>query len=298
MSIARLRSGLHARLLEASHRVESLARRRGIGPPGPLEARVIADLAIEGVHVTTIEQLLPHLTAVIRAAFQTAHSIALDGSNSQEAGALWSRGSSSTDLRADVLLTRVPVLYLLGLDPRLLLLVRHYLGLPVAYHGAVVRHSLVDGVGVGPRLWHMDAEDFHVFRVVLYMNDVQPGGGPFEYIPRRLGVSYKQFPPGTRLLTNEGMRAVVPESEWRRIYGPAGTIVIADTAQTFHHESLQTEHERSVVMIGYSSRRPRGMQLAMAHFPVESVSAMLDAVVPRGNHEHVFTWRRPMAEQA
>jgi hypothetical protein len=281
-------------LLEASHRVQSLATRPGAAPPGPLEAQIIADLAVEGVHVTTVERLLPHMADDIRGAFTSAEQILREDGGVREGRSLWSRASTSTDLRADVLLTRLPVLYTLGLEPHLLTLVHHYLRLPVAYHGAVVRHSLVDGAGAGPRLWHMDAEDFHVFRMVIYMNDVLPGGGPFEYIPRSLGVTYKSFDRPDQL-TNERMRAVVPEKFWKRVYGPAGTVVIADTARTFHHESLQTERARSVVMIGYSSRRPKAMELAMAHFPVEKVRPILTSMVPSANYEHVFNWRRQVS---
>jgi len=169
----------------------------------------------------------------------------------------------------------------------------------VGYHGAVLRHSLVDGAGAGPRLWHKDAEDFHVFRMVVYLNDVTLGGGPFEYIPRNLGISYEHFVGAEDALTNERMRQVVAPSLWKRIYGPAGTVVLADTAQTFHHESLQTQRDRAVIMLGYSSRRPKGLPSPRWRiFPFERVRPLLTSIVPPANYDHVFGWRRNVPSEA
>ena len=287
-----LRAKLQRRLLHASHRLQSLAYVGAWSQTG-LEARIIADLEHEGVHVTSIEALFHDAAAQIHASFALASQLIRDASQASEG--IWTRRESSTDLRPDVLLRRLPALYLLGLDSRLLSLVQHYLRLPVAYHGAVVRRSQVDGAGAGPRLWHQDAEDFHVCRVLVYMNDVGPGGGPFEYIPRYLGPTYKDVSCGNYMLTNEQMAQVLAPEHWKRVYGPAGTVIIADTAQVFHHESMQTDRERTVTMIGYSSRRPRGLKLAMTHFPAESLLDTLKSVVPPAKHAHVFEWRRATA---
>lgn len=295
-SLQALRSRLQKQLLHASHRLQSLAYLGARSGVGIQEARAIADLEYEGVHVTSIDQLFGDAAPRILQTFAIA--VELTRESSQASSGAWTRRESSTDLRPDVLLTRVPELYLLGLDSRLLSLAHHYLRLPVAYHGAVVRCSKVDGGGAGTRLWHQDAEDFHVFRVVIYMNDVRPGGGPFEYIPRSESPRDEDFSNGRYTLTNEQMSQMVPVGRWKRVYGPAGTVVIADTAEVFHHESLQTDRERMVTMIGYSSRRPRSLQLAMAHFPAESLTGMLKSVVPAAKQRHVFSWRHATAAQA
>jgi hypothetical protein len=273
--------------LRASHLLASIAFRRHIASEFSADAALIAsDLDTEGVHVTTLERLLPDSgNRILDSALEV-----LEQESVRQNASLWVRSASSSDLTAEALLSRVPELYLLGLDARILAVVQQYLKLPVAYHGAVLRHSLVDGQFAGPRLWHQDQEDFHVFRMVLYLNDVLPGGGPFEYIPRSTGVTYRDFGPGD--LTNERVERVVPREKWRRCFGPAGTVVLCDTAKVFHHESVQTERDRAVVMIGYSSRRPRGMELAMSHFPLERVQSIVEKVVPAANHDHVFAWRR------
>jgi len=290
--VARVRLTYRARTysLRASHVITSLIYRRQLaGQFSENAAAVAADLETEGVHVTTLDRLLPDYSQSILAA---AKALLQDQSRGEEPGT-WTRAASSSDLCAEAMLAQVPELYLLGLDARVLQIVQQYLRLPAAYHGAVLRRSSVDGKWAGPRLWHQDREDFHVFRMVLYLTDVVAGAGPFEYIPRNLGITYRHFPSGGAL-TNERMERVVPRQLWKRCVGPAGTVVMCDTAKVFHHESMQTAYDRAVVMIGYSSRRPTGMALAMSHFPAERVASTLMRILPPGNHAHVFGWRRPL----
>jgi len=275
--------------LRASHLLASLIFRRQLASVvSPDVALIISDLETEGVHVTTVDRLVTDG----RRRIVDAASRLLGDEAVRQNPALWVRATSSTDLTADALLARVPELYLLGLDAHILRVAQQYLKLPVAYHGAVFRHSLVDGELSGPRLWHQDAEDFHVLRMVVYLNDVAAGGGPFEYIPRSLGVTYRDFHGCSDHLTDDQVERVVPRDRWKRVAGPTGTVVLCDTAKVFHRESIQTERERSVIMIGYSSRRPSGMDLAMAHFPVERLAPAMLKIVPAINHGHVFGWRR------
>jgi hypothetical protein len=278
-------------LLWTSHWAQARMHRRTLGALSAQDEQIISNLSTEGVHVTSVQQLLPDLAPKILDSMSRAAACIAKERLTVNSPSL-RRSCGSTDLHSAELLRLFPDVYLLGLDPRIIRLAEHYLGLPVAYHGTALRQSLTDGNEVGARLWHMDSEDFHVLRVVIYFNDVTPGGGPFEYIPRNSGLSYKAF-PGPESITSERMRKVVEERRWKQIYGPIGTVVIADSAKIFHHESLQLERDRTVAMLGYSSRRPRGMQLAMAHFPVESLRPALLTLLSPENHPHVFGWRRP-----
>jgi hypothetical protein len=279
-------------LLKGSHYLESMLMRwRVSGQATAQQSRIIHDLETEGAHVTTIDRLLQESAPTILGALAHASEL-LASEPARDRSAIWAPGVTSTDLRAEVLLARVPEIYLLGLDRRILQLAQRYLRLPVAYHGAVLRHSLVDGRNAGPRLWHQDNEDFHVLRMLVYLSDVTPGSGPFEYIPRSLDISYGFFPGIESDLTDSRIDVVVPKERWKRCTGTAGTVVLCDTGKVFHHESLPIERDRAVVMFGYSSRRPKNIRNAMAHFPVERVKSVLMRIVPPENHGHVFGWRR------
>jgi len=298
VTLQRFRKKVRLSLLQGSHHLESIVMRwRLSGRSTPQESQIIQDLETEGVHVTTIDRLLPECAPTIGEALRRARDL-LANESTREHSASSARGLVSTDLRPEDLLEHAPEIYLLGVHRRILGLAQRYLQLPVAYHGAVLRHSLVDGMKAGPRLWHQDGEDFHVLRMLVYLTDVTFGSGPFEYIPRWFGLSYKRFRGAENDLTGNRMQAVVSRQHWRRCTGAAGTVILCDTGKVFHHESLQTEKDRAVVMFGYSSRRPKSMECAMAHFPVERVKSALMRIVPPENYGHVFDWRVPMQRLA
>lgn len=254
------------------------------------DLKVISDLRHEGVSVTSLDRVLGVDDGEYHVSVKKAQQLVKSEPASTSEN-LWTRGASSTDLTAEALLTHLPALYLLGLHVNVLRIVEAYLGVAAAYHGAVLRHSLLDNASVGTRLWHQDAEDTHVFRMILYLNDVAEGGGPFEYIPRHLGLTYKKFIGASHAITNERMAGAMPSKHWRRVLAPSGTLILADTAKVFHHESLQETAERVVVMFGFSSRNPRRRDLAESHFPVASVRRTLQALVSTGDHPYVFDWR-------
>lgn len=273
--------------LKATHPIESMLR--SAGQPGVSPALVeeaLADLRTLGVHVTSVERLLGPAAPAYREAMARATAFVAECADRPHEA--WTPRGASTDLCADELLKRFPEFYLFGLNQQVLSLAEHALQVPVAYHGAVLRHSLVDGQQVGPRLWHRDSEDFHVLRTVVYVSDVTEESGPFEYIPRHLEIDARRVP---QMCTSEAMQQIVPRSEWRRCCGPAGTVVIADAAQIFHHESLQLRRDRLVIMMGHTSRRPSDRELALAHFPVEANADLLAGLVPSTTHPHVFGWR-------
>ena len=77
-----------------------------------------------------------------------------------------------------------PEIYMWGLERRLLDLIENYVGLPIRYHGADLRREVADGKLNDVRQWHIDAEDRRMFKCILYLNDVEEGGGPFMFLPR------------------------------------------------------------------------------------------------------------------
>jgi hypothetical protein len=75
-------------------------------------------------------------------------------------------------------------------------------------------------------------------------------------------------------------------------------VVLADTAQVFHHESLQRRTERAVVMMGHASRSPMNRQLAESHFPVHRHLPALARLTRPEHQAHVIGWRDVPAPQA
>lgn len=280
------------RLLKACRLIGHVTRRSLLPAPTAFEAKVIKDLRTEGVHVTSLDVLFPDASPSLFGAVNEVAAL-LDGGPKPEVRSWFKAGYSSLDMAASELVARFPDLYLLGLQKSILSLAEQYLQAPVAYHGAVVRHSPIGGAQIGTRRWHHDAEDFHVLRMVVYLNDVlTTGAGPFEYIPLSEGVHHKDFASRAGTYSDEEMTAVVKPERWKQVMGKAGTVIFCDTATVFHHESFQTERSRSVVMIGFATRLPKNMPLSMSHFPVESLKDKLLEIVPRALHPYVAGWRR------
>lgn len=276
--------------IKASQKLQTLkARSRLQANRHPIADEAIASLRTEGVWVSDVERLLGPEAPAFREAMANARDLL--HRDPADAGVTWHPRGASTDLAHGDLLAHLPELFLFGLNPTVLTIAEQYLRLPVAYHGAVLRHSLVDGNEQGPRQWHRDGEDLHVLRTVLYLNDVFEGGGPFEYIPRHISDADPKTLSRIGRRTDAEMAALVPRENWRHRVGPAGTVIMFDSAHTIHHESLQRRANRAVLMMGHTSRSPMNRVLAESHFPVhEHVPALVRITRPE-HHGHVFGWR-------
>ena len=284
----RMPERLRIQCIKASQKVQALLEHSRLeASRNSITDEAIASLRSEGVYVTSVERLLGVAAPAYRETM--AEALALLQSARTPANVTWQPRGASTDLAPGDLLARLQALFLFGLSTTVLAVAEQYLRLPVAYHGAVFRHSLVDGNQVGPRLWHRDREDCHVLRSVVYLNDVDEDGGPFEYVPLWAGDAKALSRVGQ--CTDAEMAALVPRERWKRCVGPAGTVVLADSALVFHHESLQRRAERSVVMMGHASRSPMNRQLAESHFPVHQHLPALARITRPEHHAHVFGWR-------
>ena len=154
-----------------------------------------------------------------------------------------------------------PTLFLAGLAPDLLDLAEAHLGLPPRYLGLEVKRELVDAPSLGRhgdvRRWHLDHEDRRMFKVIVYLGDVDDGCGPFGYVAR------SNTPRVRRLnrrhhdsVSDDGMATVVPREDWKRVTGPRMTAIYADTGDVYHRVFAATTSERFSVTFAYSSRTP------------------------------------------
>ncbi|MEQ1543870.1 hypothetical protein [Methyloglobulus sp.] len=258
----------------------------------PDDQAIIDDLHQNGVHVTSLEHLFEEASKNIMEVFaNVAADLEISGRSNMPHH--MQEKACSVDMVGSDIISKYPEIFFLGLSQRILNIAETYLGLPAAYHGVALRRSLVDGMETGPRLWHKDAEDFRVVRIVVYLNDVETaGGGPFEYVPRSYGLRYKQLNGIDGKLTEENMLKVVPHNVMQQCYGKAGTVIIADTANTFHHEKLQVTQQRSVAMFGFSTRLPKSLSLAKSHFPAEAIEDQLKPLLSPSQLPYVYGWRK------
>lgn len=176
-----------------------------------------------------------------------------------------------------------------GLTEPLLDLVENYLGLPARYLGAGVRCERATGEAVGVRQWHRDVEDHRMLKLLIWLNDVDDRGGPFEYVERAhtpaLTASLRYV---AGYVSDEAIEQQVPRSEWRRATGPTWTCVVADPRNVFHRAMPPTRHDRYSLTFSFTSRAPLRALPSRAVSPRErelgtrGLNARQLACLPRG----------------
>jgi hypothetical protein len=149
-------------------------------------------------------------------------------------------------------------IYLWGLEERLLDIIENYIGLPVIYQGFGLRKDFANGKSFGIRRWHLDWEDRRLIKMIIYLNDVDLDGGPFQYIHRNLTPDLIKFFQYYNLgyLIDEEMELAVPKPQWQSCTGNEHTVVFTDPANIFHRAKPPTKTDRIALTFCYTSNRP------------------------------------------
>jgi hypothetical protein len=147
-----------------------------------------------------------------------------------------------------------PEIYMWGLGRRLLDFIENYVGLPIRYHGADLRREMADGQLNDVRQWHIDAEDRRMFKIILYLNDVEPGGGPFQYLTRAVtNKTARRLRYSSGFVTDAAMAKALPESEWTECLARVHSAVIADTCKVFHRAQPPRSRDRYSITFSWTS---------------------------------------------
>jgi hypothetical protein len=155
-----------------------------------------------------------------------------------------------------------PALFAWGLSDHLLDMAECHIGLPVRYLGVEVKREMVESAEGRShevvRRWHLDHEDRRIFKVIVYLSDVDAGAGPFGFVHQSNSGAILESTHGRSLhgVSDEKMQTVVPQKEWRQVTGPRMTAIHVDTGQVFHRVFPPTNSERYSVTFAYSSRTP------------------------------------------
>jgi hypothetical protein len=216
------------------------------------DSEIVRDLIETGVHVTTLETLCDTGGEAILAAGD-ALQVRLAGMPIKE-----NSFSISADHRD---LSDFPHLVGWGLNERILSVVEAYIGLPVAYQGLTVRRDSVGGPQSETRMWHRDNEDNRIVKIIVYLNDVNADGGPFEYIPCKKSPASWRIPVvSSSRVTDDEMERLVPNDHHRSCTGSRGTAVIVDTCRVFHKGAIASAQDRQTLFYCYNSQSPMSPQ--------------------------------------
>jgi hypothetical protein len=144
--------------------------------------------------------------------------------------------------------------------------------------GVDVRREVANGIESGVRLWHFDIEDDRMLKVIVYLNDVDDGAGPFEALPTphaRLFRQQAQYLWGDHYTCTDVER-VVPRASWYQGVGPARSAHIIDPVHVLHRAAPPTRRDRYSVTYSYASK--------VAYFAFASARKAQRAFLGRWSH--------------
>ena len=216
------------------------------------ERLIVERLEQEGTCIVSLDELKLSTTAQM---ITKAHYFANKLNSPQDLGKLQKCeiGADKKDLKES------PEILLWALEPKLLNIIENYIGLPILYQGFAVRRSVADGQYSGVRRWHMDWEDRRTIKIIIYLNDVEMGGGPYEYI--RKDVTTKAIKSlnyyNLGFLSDVEMQEAVSPVDWTICLGKQGSVIITDTSNVFHRAQPPTIKDRFSITFCYTSAHPQ-----------------------------------------
>lgn len=235
------------RLVLNAHESRLREHRPQLPEISPTEAVLVKEVDANGVGVTSLDELeLPGTDKLKAALTRLTDSLAARDP-----------GTNSAIKPTREELAREIDIYQWGLNNRLLDIVENYIGLPARYYGAAVYREVADGKTEGTRQWHRDIEDFRVFKILVWLTDVGPRGGAFQYVPRPVSdpaVSQLKYVAG--FVTDQALSEFVDPTQWVKATGPKWTAVMADPARILHRASPAEDHDRYSVTFTWTSRHP------------------------------------------
>lgn len=212
-----------------------------------LEAKIVQQLDQTGIYITSLEKLkIPGTEYFLENTRKMSAELA-------EIAAINSSKNQSIFYANSEQFLRYPEVFNWGLEKIFLRIAHRYLRVPVAYNGCAFSFSLADGkkLAESTRVWHKDRHDRHIFKIGIYLNDVDKEGGPFEYLTPEVSASLPNSGLSIYKYVEQNPDAVT------QVTGKAGTVFFADTALLKHRGKPPTKSNRSAIYYGYFTRRPR-----------------------------------------
>jgi DNA-binding NarL/FixJ family response regulator len=222
--------------------------RKQLPPLSSKDLEVVRALQEEGTFITSIEKLGISNTTAFLKSIQTVFP---------ELQTIPNHGDWSVRLpwRRKV---QYPDILFWALAERLLDIVETYIGLPLLYHGADVRRDAANSPLTGPQQWHRDIDDDRMVKLIVYLNDVDPEGGAFEYIPRSQTAELTQALNYTSgYIADQVIANIISPEHWKPCLGATGTVVIVDPIHVFHRAKPVTARDRFSITFGFTSRKPK-----------------------------------------
>jgi len=170
-----------------------------------------------------------------------------------------------------------------GLAEENLDLAERYIGLPVYFLGVAVRRERADGdAAYNTRRWHMDIDDRRMLKIIVYLDDVGDGCGPFEYLNRNASDhAARIFRYSAGLVSDAAMSRVVPAADWVQVTGPRLTAIFVDPKRLFHRVQPPTKADRYSLTFTYTSTTPLFETFPQCRLTPAALAGLSNELTPR-----------------
>lgn len=207
---------------------------------------ILYSLFRDGISVETLDLLsIPKTSEMTSTAKRLLHSEAL---TSEPLSTVWV---------ASEVINQYPDILLWGAHESLLNLVENYIQVPIYYLGAEIKREIANGSNDGVRQWHIDKEDRNIIKLIIYLNDVDEFGGPFEFISKTLSrTAAKALGYSSGLVSDQVMSQYIPPDYWCPVVGASNLAIFVDTCQVFHHAKPPKARDRDSITFHYTSQLP------------------------------------------
>lgn len=219
------------------------------------QARIVEDLAREGIAVAHLDDLFPGENMFARLQAYTQDRMA-------------SAETRTTKLFLKNLWDAVPTIdgenpfVKLSLDQKILGTINAYMGMlsKFYYFTLNVTTPIIEGTeAVQSQRWHRDPEDKKLCKIFIYLSDVDESAGPFTYVRGsqyggRWHHIFPQRPPSGGLIPSaDDVAHLIPKEDIFVGTGHMGTIIFCDTSG-IHRGGYATKKERIMFTGGYCSK--------------------------------------------
>jgi hypothetical protein len=164
-------------------------------------------------------------------------------------------------------------------DDRILSLASAYFTTVPMLSYAKVRKSFVNAIPPSPtQQFHVDIGTYSIFKVLVYLNDVESGGGPFGYV---LGSHRRKFADwDEKRYSAEEMAAHYGADRVVRYHARAGDAIIVESAG-FHGGEKPIANDRRILILNYTVHPEYGFEyppVRMRRSEYAALSAYAQAV--------------------
>ncbi|QFS52545.1 phytanoyl-CoA dioxygenase [Nostoc sphaeroides] len=171
---------------ELLYRIELIQHRSNLPKLSQQDQFIVDQVRREGVFITSLQELgLPKTSTLVKAAESQLTNMEIALSAKHERQSQKNFGSLENPAYPQIFtVTDLADFFSWGGQERLVNIIENYIGLTIAFQGVHLRRDFANQEPVTTELWHLDAEDRRMIKVIIYLNDVRIEHGPFEYIPK------------------------------------------------------------------------------------------------------------------